>query len=274
MENGRLVADPQRLQAFLRASAALGRTVVEIPPFTAFIDPHDPLRYLSYAIPDGDVRPRPASVERLRDVFRAHKRLPRLEWVEEAAPHVADALASAGMRLELRAPLMTCAPAALVAAASTVEDVEVSVVGRDGAREVANLQRVAFGQSPLRDDEEPRDPPRGGGGSVVARIDGPAVAAAGWTPVVHGVSEIVGVATAEAWRGRRLAGVVTAAAAARGVRRRCGPLRAVARRRRRAARLRARRVRARGDDPPLVGSAPVGPVATMAAWPLRSRSRA
>ena len=137
-----------RLQAFLRERAALGRTVVEIPPSRPSSTRTTRSGNLSYAIPDGDVRlaPRPWNGF---DVFRAHKRLPRLEWVEEAAPHVADAPAGRHVP-ELRAPLMTCAPAALVAAASTVEDVEVSVVGRDGAREVANLQRVAFGQSPLR----------------------------------------------------------------------------------------------------------------------------
>ena len=39
------------------------------------------------------------------------------------------------------------------------------------------------------------------------------VAAATWTAVVDGTSEVAGVATAEAWRRRGLAGVVTAAAA-------------------------------------------------------------
>jgi predicted GNAT family acetyltransferase len=48
---------------------------------------------------------------------------------------------------------------------------------------------------------------------VLARVDGEPVAAAAWTPVIDTTSEIVGVATAEAWRRRGLAGAVTAAAA-------------------------------------------------------------
>jgi predicted GNAT family acetyltransferase len=47
---------------------------------------------------------------------------------------------------------------------------------------------------------------------VLARVAGEAVAAAGWTDVVDGISEIAGVATAEPWRGHGLAGLVTAAA--------------------------------------------------------------
>ena len=82
----------QRLHSFLRTSVATGRTVVAVPPFTAYLDPEDPLRFLNYAIPDDDVEPTPADVERLRAVFREHDRLPRLEWIEEIAPRLAPEL--------------------------------------------------------------------------------------------------------------------------------------------------------------------------------------
>jgi predicted GNAT family acetyltransferase len=209
----RVVAGAERLQSFLRVSAANGRTVVRTPPFTAFLDPGDPLRFLNYAIPDGDVRPELEAVERLRDVFRRHDRLPRLEWVEEAAPRVAEVLAEAGMTQELRTPLMTCAPAELVDATAAVDALAVSAPAPAELRALTDLQRVAFGQERLAGDEEPSDHARHGGGAVLARAGHEPVAAAGWTAVIDGVSEIAGVATAEPWRGRRLAGVVTAAAA-------------------------------------------------------------
>jgi predicted GNAT family acetyltransferase len=44
-------------------------------------------------------------------------------------------------------------------------------------------------------------------------VDGGVVAAAGWSRMIAGVSEIVGVATAEPFRRRGLAGALTAAAA-------------------------------------------------------------
>ena len=102
--------DPRDLQAFLRTSAQNGRTVVRVAPFTLTIDEHDPLRFLNYAVPDDGAEPDRDAVEALRDAFRGRDRLPRLEWIEEAAPAVASALGDAGMTEELRTPLMACTP--------------------------------------------------------------------------------------------------------------------------------------------------------------------
>jgi GNAT superfamily N-acetyltransferase len=204
------VSDVVELQNFLRASAAPGRDVVAVPPFTAYLTPDDPLKYLNYAIPDGDVAPDPDAVERLRAAFRSRERLPRLEWLEEAAPRVASRLAAAGMAEELRTPLMACRAEELVEPSTDVEELSVSAVGARDLREATNLQRVAFGGAPLGAEEEPKSP---GGGAVLARSGSNPVSAAAWTAVLDGASEVVGVATAQAWRGRGLAGVITAAAA-------------------------------------------------------------
>jgi ribosomal protein S18 acetylase RimI-like enzyme len=198
-----------RLHTFLRAAAANGRTVVAVPPFTAYLDPSDPLRFLNYAIPDGDVDATAADVERLRATFREHDRLPRLEWLEEIAPRLAGVLGAAGMSEELRTPLQACEPDELVDAPAEVDDLTIVAVGEADLRDCENLQRVAFGEAPLADDQEPRGL---SGGAVLARSADVPVAAASWTRVVDGVSEIVGVATAEPWRRRGLAGALTAAA--------------------------------------------------------------
>src|SRR4051794_7746614 len=92
------------LQAFLRTSAATGRTVLRVAPFTVTIDEGDELRFLNYAIPDDGAEPDAAAVEALRAAFRERGRRPRLEWVEEAAPAVAPLLAAQGMTEELRTP--------------------------------------------------------------------------------------------------------------------------------------------------------------------------
>jgi ribosomal protein S18 acetylase RimI-like enzyme len=194
--------------------AAPGRDVIPVPPFTAYLDASDRLRYLNYAIPDGDVAPDAAAVEELRGIFRGRDRLPRLEWVEEAAPQLAASLESAGMREELRTPLMACTPGELRAAEAGVADVRVARVGDDDVRDCANLQRVAFGGEPAGIEEEIRDPRPTGGGAVLARSGGEPLSAASWTRIVDGYTEIVGVATSEPWRRRGLAGAVTAAAAA------------------------------------------------------------
>jgi predicted GNAT family acetyltransferase len=187
---------------------------VSVRPFTAYLDLTDPLRFLNYAIPDADAAPAPAAVERLRTVFREHDRLPRLEWVEEAAPRLAEALAGAGMEEELRTPLMSCTQEDLRAPEVDVADLVISRVGDADAWECANLQRVAFGGETTPPDEHVRDPRPTGGGAVLARASAEPVSAASWTRIVDGFAEIVGVATAEPWRGRGLAGAVTSAAAA------------------------------------------------------------
>ena len=206
-------ASTLRLQAFLRATAGNGRTVVRVPPFTAYFDARDPLRYLNYAIPDDDAEPDRDAIEELRATFRANKRLARLEWLEEAAPAVAASLARCGMVEELRAPLMACAQNELVEPRAEVPGLMVEPVDDGNLRDCVNLQRAAFGQAALAGGENPPDPRARGGSAVLARTPTDVVAAASWTPIVDGATEIVGVATAEAWRGRGLAGVVTAAAA-------------------------------------------------------------
>jgi ribosomal protein S18 acetylase RimI-like enzyme len=205
------VEEIDRLQSFLRTAAARGREVVELPPFTAYIHAHETLRYFNYAIPDGDVEPDAEAVERLQQTFRARGRIPRLEWIEEAAPRVASALAEAGFQEELSMPLMACTPEDLRSADANVPALTLGVAENAAAvRAAANIQRVAFGGEPLKPDEQPR---RGSGGLVLARSRSTPVAAADWTAVADGISEIVGVATAEAWRRRGLGGAVTAAAA-------------------------------------------------------------
>jgi GNAT superfamily N-acetyltransferase len=201
----------RRLQAFLRATAASGREVERVAPFELYFDPHDGMKYLNYAIPDNGSEPGAAAIDAVRAAFRARDRLPRLEWIEEAAPAVAAALAAAGMEQELRMPLMACTPDRLIAAAPDVGGVVIRPVDGGNQRAAIDLQRVAFGQPPLRDDEPVRAP--GGGATVLAEVGDEPVAAAVWTGVIGGVSEVGGVATAEAWRGRGLAGAVTAAAA-------------------------------------------------------------
>ena len=129
------MSDVLRLQAFLRATAAPGRRVLDLPPFTAYLDRDDPMRFLNYAIPEDGAEPDAAAVERLRAGFREHGRLPRLEWVEEAAPAVAPVLEACGMQLELNTPLMSCRPDQLVSADADVPSLTVAPIADGDVRE-------------------------------------------------------------------------------------------------------------------------------------------
>jgi hypothetical protein len=134
------VRDIQQLQPFLRAAAATGREGIRVPPFDAFFDPSDDLRYLNYAVPDDGAAPGADDIDALRSAFRQRDRLPRLEWIAEAAPAVADALAEAAMAEELATPLMACTRAEL---RTPEAEAEISPVTPAEALAVRNMQRTA-----------------------------------------------------------------------------------------------------------------------------------
>lgn len=199
------------LQAFLRATAARGREVVRVGPFDAFFDPNDDMKYLNYAVPDDDAEPSSADIEALRAAFHERQRLPRLEWIAEAAPGVVDALRDSGMREELETPLMACGPDEL-----RTPDVDAAIVPAGPADEgpARRMLMVAFGQAPAQDAADAEDvSAETSSRLVIARIDGEIASAGSWTPVIDGVSEVAGIGTAEPYRRRGLAGAITAAAA-------------------------------------------------------------
>jgi ribosomal protein S18 acetylase RimI-like enzyme len=203
----------ERMQRFLRATAANRREVVELPPFTAYIEPGNANRFDNFAVPDENVVPSREQIERVRSAMAERERLPRLEWIEEFAPRVAPELSRAGMVQELHTPLMACEPGDLIAASGAVDSLSIDPIGDDDLRTSADVRQAGFGNEPLPPDEAPRDPRAKGGGGVLARSGDEPVAVGGWTAVIDGVSELVGIATLEGWRGRGLGGAVTAALA-------------------------------------------------------------
>ena len=157
------VTRADRIQSYLRTTAHGFYEAVPVPPFTAFFNPRDPLRYLNYAIPDepaeGDLS---APLEVLRETFRSRERLPRFEYVEGFAPGLAASLEAAGFELELRAPLMTC-PAGEVAEPPAVPGLTV-VPAVDDPRATITVGSRAFGAG-----DEPRPPTRTSSAWLVRR---------------------------------------------------------------------------------------------------------
>src|SRR5689334_265062 len=99
----------ERLQSYLRESARQRYESVTVPPFTLFFHPVSDLIHWNYAIPDqsagGDLD---TSLAAMRAKFAARQRLPRVEFIEEFAPHLATVLRASGFMEELRIPLMVC----------------------------------------------------------------------------------------------------------------------------------------------------------------------
>jgi ribosomal protein S18 acetylase RimI-like enzyme len=208
--------EAERIQAYLRETARSFYDAVPVPPFTAFFNPRDPLRYLNYAIPDrpagSDLR---GPLEELRAVFQEHERLPRFEYVEAFAPELAAALEQAGFELELRAPLMTCATGAITEPA--VDGLSV-VPATDDLRAYLTVGRRAFGagDEPDATDEEVDGwgTRRSAGGTwLVGLLGGEPVGVGAATPPQDGLSEVAGIGVLAHARQRGIGGAMTAAAA-------------------------------------------------------------
>ncbi|PPK60823.1 GNAT family N-acetyltransferase [Actinokineospora auranticolor] len=194
------------------AGLSRARRVVRAGPFAGLLAVGAP-DYLSYAVathpgdPVADAVAVAESVEVLRGVFPPGGL--RFELITQACPGAVELLVVAGFEISASVPLLVLDPAEAVVPRQPSHGVELVHVRAEADLVAgAEVAAAAFGMpgaAPAGPAPEPVD-----GGSVLARIAGEPVAVASWTQVADGVTEIVGVATAEAHRGRGLGALVTA----------------------------------------------------------------
>ncbi|MGR6916792.1 GNAT family N-acetyltransferase [[Actinomadura] parvosata] len=214
------------VHAYLRAAAGPG--AVRSGPFLIRFDAHDDARPFNYAVPDDGASPTPEDVAALVAAFRERSRVPRLEYVPQTSPEVEAALLAAGFVPEGRYPLLVCPPAEVVDV-PVPPDVRVRLVSDDpGLWAVARVMNEAFGAPEATEHDVARLRNVLDGGGLVAAASVPAPAASGQTDggqvsggeqVVgggqlgrphEGVAEVAGIAVAQAYRRRGIAGAVTA----------------------------------------------------------------
>jgi ribosomal protein S18 acetylase RimI-like enzyme len=209
----------ERIQAQMRAVARRQYEAVAVPPFTLFFHATDSLPYFNYAIPDGPAAPSfdlSAALVRLRAEFHIRHRVPRFEFVETCAPGLGEALEAHGFTRENRAQLMVC-PRGKERAAPAVSGLDVAALDAATAlREFAvflDVQRRAFSlPSPRPASEKEALSLRetlGGGCAFLGRIGGEPVATAMIQAPEDGLTELVGVATLEAFRRRGIGGFLS-----------------------------------------------------------------
>ncbi len=137
-----------RIEQSLRAAGRLGRELISLPGFELFLSPGQ-LDHLSFAAPVWPgVEDWAAPVATLKAAFAGRGKRPRLEFVAELHPQLAAALEAAGLRCEMRAPLMTLALPALAPAPHPAPAGHIAAL--DGAderqlRAFLRRQSVAFG---------------------------------------------------------------------------------------------------------------------------------
>jgi GNAT superfamily N-acetyltransferase len=213
----------QQLQQYTRTLALRSRSNLRVGPFVCRFDPGWPNPYANYAIPDENAEPTAADVRALISVFEEHERRPRLECLPHCAPAVEGALLAAGFEVEDRASVMICPPGELVVPAGPPDLEFAEPRGDEELDALAAVQHRAFG--------EPGEPAKGIGGGLrrtyrnggvvlLARLGGEPVAGGACSAPVEGITELTGVAVAEAFRSRgigaALSAELTALAHARG----------------------------------------------------------
>jgi len=210
---------PENLQAYIRKAAALTHDVVEAPPFVLFFNPNDDLRFYNYGVPVGPVSD--VSGERLAALaalFAARRRLLRFEFIEEAAPGLAQAFRAAGLVEEGRNPLLVCAPDALRPVSAVPGLVIRRLTPESSLADCAafiSVQARSFGED---DRAEPTGAQvedlrrRSGQGSsyFLGFLDDMPVATAAHTAPLDGFTELVGIATLADYRCRGIASALVA----------------------------------------------------------------
>ncbi|WP_424184497.1 GNAT family N-acetyltransferase [Actinokineospora sp. G85] len=203
-----------RIAAAQLSGLSRSRTLVQAGPFTGLLAPGGP-QFLNYTVaarpgePVEDPDEVAAALRVLREAFPEGTL--RFELVDEAAPGAARALADAGLSVTMRVPVMTVTRDALVepdpapgVVVSRVTTTEHRLIGDGIAHRAFGGLGEPVAQAPAPDARD--------GGMVLAWVDGTPVAVASWTAVADGVTEVVGIATAEEHRRQGFGALVTAAA--------------------------------------------------------------
>jgi ribosomal protein S18 acetylase RimI-like enzyme len=205
------MGDDRTIQRYVRIAASQGRDTERVGPFLATYDPHDALRYLSYAIPDDGAQPSPQEVAALLAAYRRRDRVPRLEFLPAVAPAAEAALLAGGFTVEARLPVMVC-DAGTAVDLGTPEGIALErPAGSEDLRGLLTAQAAAFGDPPPSDAAVTRAT-EGGAIRVLARevSSGLVVGGGVATTPAEATSEIAGIAVLDTYRRRGIAGAVTA----------------------------------------------------------------
>jgi ribosomal protein S18 acetylase RimI-like enzyme len=185
---------------------------VETGGFVIGIDPSTTSRHVNYATPLPGIEPTSADVAALVSVFRERGLLPRLEFVPNAAPEVEKALYGVGFTVEEEHEYLVCVPDTLALPENPpfVEkpETDADYLAFDAAIAEAfddEFTPTAQGVARLRRLEE-----LGGGIRFVRAPEGSCAGGASCSALAVGTSELAGVGTRPAYRGRGIAAAVTA----------------------------------------------------------------
>ncbi|MBO3751422.1 GNAT family N-acetyltransferase [Streptosporangiaceae bacterium NEAU-GS5] len=203
------------VQSFAVANLRRRPEVVQTGGFVAGFDPSTTSPHINYATPLPGAAPTSRDVAVLIEVFRGRGLKPRLEFAPDAAPAVETALRGAGFTIEETHEYLVCTPATLtMPPVSAALLVEIPSTDEDYASIDATLTEAftgEFASSPEGAARLRRIQENGGAVRFVRAPGGGCAGGASCSAPAVGTSELAGVGTRPAFRGRGIAASVTAA---------------------------------------------------------------
>lgn len=206
------------VQSFAVANLRRRPVVIETAGFVAGFDPSTTSPFINYATPLPGAEPTARDVAALIAAFRERGLKPRLEFAPDAAPAVEPALRAAGFSTEAVHEYLVCTPATLAVppAGPGAPLVETPATDEDYTAVDAALSEAFAGEftsSPEGAARLRRTQEMGGAVRFVRSPDGGCAGGAMTSAPAVGTSELAGVGTRPAHRGRGIAARVTAALA-------------------------------------------------------------
>ncbi|MGW0860834.1 GNAT family N-acetyltransferase [Streptomyces sp. NPDC002611] len=207
------------VQSFAVANLRRRPSAVEVGGFVAGFDPATTSPYINYATPLPGTRPTDRDITALIEAFRERGLKPRLEFAPDAAPAVDPALRRGGFTTEAVHEYLVCTPATLTPQptgnrAAAGLSVETPYTDGDYAAIDAALSEAFagdFASSPEGAARLRRTQDNGGAVRFVRSPDGGCAGAASCSAPAVSTSELAGVGTRLAFRGRGIAASVTSA---------------------------------------------------------------
>ncbi|MCB0115918.1 MAG: GNAT family N-acetyltransferase [Caldilineaceae bacterium] len=206
-----------RILDYLHARARQQCEVIGVAPFTLYLHLTSPIGENNVALPDAAFQDDISAILPQIDAFFSHRgRTPRIQFLDRQYPALEDSLTAAGYMLDEKLPVLVCTPEDLhmpthmppitvtaVDAESSDELVAegwlLNNEGFTGRVAVATADDVSFYRRVL-----------GKGSAFSAYLDGVAAGAGMFHEPLVGVTEIAGITTLPAFRGKGIASAVTA----------------------------------------------------------------
>ncbi|MEO3745241.1 GNAT family N-acetyltransferase [Plantactinospora sp. B5E13] len=203
-----------RIQQSVVANLCNRPAPVEVGPFVFGLDPTTTSPHINYATPRPGTAVTEADVTALVAAFRAAGRKPRLEYVTSCAPGLEVLLTAAGFTVEARHTYLLCTPDTL-RTPPTPDRLDLHEPATDPQRAaLISAQNEAFGGDPVATEADVTRLRRmqGNGGVAVMALtdDGTCAGGGGAVPPADAVSEVAGIAVRTPYRGRGVAGAITA----------------------------------------------------------------